>query len=258
MLDESAPLRPLTPYAESKVAAEEALGELAGRGFSPVAMRNATVYGVSPRLRLDIVLNNLVAWAHTTGAIRLQSDGTSWRPLVHVRDVARATLTLLEAPTKSSPERPSTSVRPNRTTESVSSPRSSTSASPSARSPSRRERRRIREATAWTSRSSHRRSRTAASSGRPNAAPTSSRACVRGNRPDGGRAHRPTIHPTRTDQVPSRRGRARRGSPLDPAEPLTAARRESWSSRGRRRRLLGCGGSRGLRFEDIEETNRLG
>ena len=61
-------------------------------------MRNATVYGVSPRLRLDIVLNNLVAWAHTTGAIRLQSDGTSWRPLVHVRDVARATLTLLEAP----------------------------------------------------------------------------------------------------------------------------------------------------------------
>ena len=98
MLDESAALRPLTPYAESKVAAEQALGELAGGGFSPVAMRNATVYGASPRLRLDIVLNNLVAWAHTTGAIRLQSDGTSWRPLVHVRDVARATLTLLEAP----------------------------------------------------------------------------------------------------------------------------------------------------------------
>jgi nucleoside-diphosphate-sugar epimerase len=97
-LDERAALRPLTPYAESKVAAEEALRELAGDGFSPVAMRNATVYGVSPRLRLDVVLNNLVAWAHTTGAIRLQSDGTSWRPLVHVRDVARATLALLEAP----------------------------------------------------------------------------------------------------------------------------------------------------------------
>lgn len=97
-LDERAPLRPLTPYAESKVAAEEALRELAGDGFSPVAMRNATVYGVSPRLRLDVVLNNLVAWAHTTGAIRLQSDGTPWRPLVHVRDVARATLTLLDAP----------------------------------------------------------------------------------------------------------------------------------------------------------------
>jgi nucleoside-diphosphate-sugar epimerase len=97
-LTEEAPLRPLTPYAESKVAAEEALAELAGDGFSPVSMRNATVYGLSPRLRLDIVLNNLVAWAHTTGAIQLQSDGSSWRPLVHVRDVARATLALLEAP----------------------------------------------------------------------------------------------------------------------------------------------------------------
>ena len=97
-LDESAALRPLTPYAESKVEAESALWDLAGDGFSPVAMRNATVYGVSPRLRLDIVLNNLVAWAHTTGAIRLQSDGSSWRPLVHVQDVARATMALLEAP----------------------------------------------------------------------------------------------------------------------------------------------------------------
>ena len=97
-LTEEAPLRPLTPYAESKVRAEEALGELADDGFAPVAMRNATAYGVSPRLRLDIVLNNLVAWAHTTGAIRLQSDGTSWRPLVHIRDIARATVALLEAP----------------------------------------------------------------------------------------------------------------------------------------------------------------
>jgi nucleoside-diphosphate-sugar epimerase len=99
-LTEEAPLRPLTPYAESKVAAEEALAELAGDDFSPVSMRNATVYGLSPRLRLDIVLNNLVAWAHTTGAIQLQSDGSSWRPLVHVRDLARATLALLEAPDK--------------------------------------------------------------------------------------------------------------------------------------------------------------
>ena len=97
-LTEAAPLRPLTPYAESKVAAEKALHELAGDDFMPVSMRNATVYGVSPRLRLDIVLNNLVAWAHTTGAIRLQSDGSSWRPLIHLRDVARATLALLEAP----------------------------------------------------------------------------------------------------------------------------------------------------------------
>lgn len=97
-LDESAPLSPLTAYAESKVSAEGALRELAGDGFTPVSMRNATVYGVSPRLRLDIVLNNLVAWAHTTGAIRLQSDGSSWRPLVHVRDLSQATLALLEAP----------------------------------------------------------------------------------------------------------------------------------------------------------------
>jgi nucleoside-diphosphate-sugar epimerase len=97
-LTEDAPLRPLTPYAESKVAAEEALTELVGDDFAPVSMRNATVYGLSRRLRLDIVLNNLVAWAHTTGAIRLQSDGSSWRPLIHVRDVARATLALLEAP----------------------------------------------------------------------------------------------------------------------------------------------------------------
>jgi nucleoside-diphosphate-sugar epimerase len=97
-LTEAAPLRPLTPYAESKVAAEEGLTELAGDDFAPVSMRNATVYGLSPRLRLDIVLNNLVAWAHTTRAIRLQSDGSSWRPLIHVRDVARATIALLEAP----------------------------------------------------------------------------------------------------------------------------------------------------------------
>jgi nucleoside-diphosphate-sugar epimerase len=97
-LDERAPLRPLTPYAESKVAAESGLQALAGDGFYPVSMRNATVYGASRRLRLDIVLNNLVGWAHTTGAIRLQSDGTSWRPLVHVRDVARATAVLLDAP----------------------------------------------------------------------------------------------------------------------------------------------------------------
>jgi nucleoside-diphosphate-sugar epimerase len=97
-LEESAPLRPLTAYAESKVRSEEALRDLADADFAPVSMRNATAYGVSSRLRLDVVLNNLVAWAHTTGAIRLQSDGTSWRPLVHVRDIARATLALLHAP----------------------------------------------------------------------------------------------------------------------------------------------------------------
>jgi nucleoside-diphosphate-sugar epimerase len=97
-LDERAPLRPLTPYADSKVRSEAALHELADASFSPVYMRNATAYGVSPRLRLDVVLNNLAAWAHTTGKIRLLSDGSAWRPLVHVEDIARATLALLEAP----------------------------------------------------------------------------------------------------------------------------------------------------------------
>jgi nucleoside-diphosphate-sugar epimerase len=98
LLGEEATLRPLTPYAESKVRAEEGLLELADGDFAPVAMRNATVYGVSPRLRLDVVLNNLAAWAHTTGEVRLLSDGSSWRPLLHVLDVARAAHALLEAP----------------------------------------------------------------------------------------------------------------------------------------------------------------
>jgi nucleoside-diphosphate-sugar epimerase len=98
LLDETAPLRPLTPYAESKVRSEEELNQLADDTFSPVYMRNATAYGVSPRLRLDVVLNNLAAWAHTTGKIRLLSDGSAWRPLVHVQDIARATAALLEAP----------------------------------------------------------------------------------------------------------------------------------------------------------------
>ena len=97
-VSEESPLRPLTPYAESKVNAEEAILALAGPSFAPVSMRNATAYGVSPRLRLDIVLNNLVAWAHTTGAVRLQSDGSAWRPLVHIRDISKATIELLGAP----------------------------------------------------------------------------------------------------------------------------------------------------------------
>jgi len=98
VLDEDAPLRPLTPYAESKVRSEDGLVELADSGFSPVSLRNATAYGVSPRLRLDVVLNNLVGWAFTTGRIRLLSDGTSWRPIVHVRDAGRAVLGALAAP----------------------------------------------------------------------------------------------------------------------------------------------------------------
>ena len=90
-LDEDAPLRPLTPYAESKVRSEEGLVGLADSGFSPVSLRNATAYGVSPRLRLDVVLNNLVGWAFTTGRIRLLSDGSSWRPIIHVRDLMHIT-----------------------------------------------------------------------------------------------------------------------------------------------------------------------
>lgn len=90
ILAEDAPLRPLTPYAVSKVRTEEDVSKLADRDFSPVFMRNATAYGLSPRLRADVVLNNLVCWAHTTGRIRIMSDGTPWRPIVHVQDIARA------------------------------------------------------------------------------------------------------------------------------------------------------------------------
>ena len=97
-VDETAPLQPLTAYAESKVRSEEALGELADDDFSPIYMRNATAYGVSPRLRVDLVLNNLVGWAFTTGEVRILSDGTPWRPVVHIQDIARATVAVLEAP----------------------------------------------------------------------------------------------------------------------------------------------------------------
>lgn len=98
MVDENAPLHPLTPYAISKVRAEEEISKLADKHFSPVFMRNATAYGVSSRLRADVVLNNLVCWAHTTGKIRVMSDGTPWRPIVHIRDIARAFATALTAP----------------------------------------------------------------------------------------------------------------------------------------------------------------
>jgi nucleoside-diphosphate-sugar epimerase len=97
-LVEGAALRPITPYADSKARAEEALFALCDSDFGVVAMRNATVYGVSPRLRLDIVLNNLAAWAVTTGRIRLLSDGRAWRPLVHVRDLCTVTEVVLRAP----------------------------------------------------------------------------------------------------------------------------------------------------------------
>lgn len=98
LLDEQAELAPLTPYAVSKVKLERELARLADDRFTPVFLRNATAYGISPRLRVDLVLNNLTAWAVTTGKIVLQSDGTPWRPIVHVEDICRAFLLLLEAP----------------------------------------------------------------------------------------------------------------------------------------------------------------
>jgi nucleoside-diphosphate-sugar epimerase len=100
LVGEETPLRPLTAYAESKVRAEEALTELADDEFATVSMRNATAYGVSPRFRFDVVLNNLAGWAYTTGKVMIMSDGTPWRPLVHVEDIARAATALLTAPSE--------------------------------------------------------------------------------------------------------------------------------------------------------------
>jgi nucleoside-diphosphate-sugar epimerase len=97
-LDETAALNPVTPYGLSKVRVEEWLSKLADGSFSPTYIRASTAYGVSPRLRFDLVLNNLTAWAFTTGVVFLKSDGTPWRPIVHVEDICRSYLAALEAP----------------------------------------------------------------------------------------------------------------------------------------------------------------
>lgn len=98
LLDEASPFNPVTPYGRSKVAVEAAVAPMADDRFCPVFLRNATAYGMSPRLRFDLVVNNLTAWAFTTGQVRLKSDGSPWRPVVHVRDIAAAFIACLRTP----------------------------------------------------------------------------------------------------------------------------------------------------------------
>ena len=97
-LDETDPLNPLTAYAKSKIETEQAVSALADRNFTPAYLRNATAYGHSPMLRIDLVVNNLLACAVATGEIRIMSDGSPWRPLIHCRDIARAFVAFMNAP----------------------------------------------------------------------------------------------------------------------------------------------------------------
>ncbi len=98
MLTEEAVFNPVTPYGHSKVLVEQDVSKLADDKFSPTFLRNATAYGISPRLRFDIVLNNLAAYAYTSGLVYMKSDGSPWRPIVHIEDISRAFIAVLDAP----------------------------------------------------------------------------------------------------------------------------------------------------------------